>query len=88
MIIILHAVIGIIAFIGAGMLATSFAGQIDQLTALQKWSLIVTVSAIGITAVLGLYKTTGGPVALICLILLGFFEFMCFFKKPRHHEAK
>ncbi|WP_225428222.1 hypothetical protein [Fructilactobacillus sanfranciscensis] len=53
MIIFLHALVGMVAFIGAGALGTSFSGQINQLSTLQKWSLITTVTTIDLTAVLG-----------------------------------
>lgn len=83
MIIFLHALVGMIAFIGAGALGTSFSGQINQLSTIQKWSLITTVSAIGLTAVLGLYSVAGIPSAALSLLLLIAFEYVCFFKSAK-----
>ncbi|WED57382.1 hypothetical protein [Fructilactobacillus sanfranciscensis] len=83
MIIFLHALVGMVAFIGAGALGTSFSGQINQLSTLQKWSLITTVTTIGLTAVLGLYSVAGIPGAALSLVLLVAFEYVCFFKSAK-----
>ncbi len=83
MIIFLHALVGMVAFIGAGALGTSFSGQLDQLSKVQKWSLITTVTTIGLTAVLGLYSVAGIPGAALSLILLVAFEYVCFFKTAK-----
>ncbi|WP_429971768.1 hypothetical protein ACQW5G_03965 [Fructilactobacillus sp. Tb1] len=83
MIIFLHALIGMIAFIGAGALGTSFAGEINKLTTMQKWSLIVTVTAIGITAILGLYSVSGIVGAALSTVALVAFEYVCFFKEAK-----
>ncbi|NDR60915.1 hypothetical protein EQU01_04585 [Lactobacillus sanfranciscensis] len=81
--IFLHALVGMVAFIGAGALGTSFSGQINQLSTLQKWSLITTVTTIGLTAVLGLYSVAGIPGAALSLVLLVAFEYVCFFKSAK-----
>ncbi|GAA3177895.1 hypothetical protein [Fructilactobacillus sanfranciscensis] len=83
MIIFLHALVGMVAFIGAGALGTSFSGQINQLSTLQKWSLITTVTTIGLTAVLGLYSVAGIPGAALSLVLLVAFEYVCLFKSAK-----
>ncbi|WP_395391959.1 hypothetical protein [Fructilactobacillus sanfranciscensis] len=83
MIIFLHALVGMVAFIGTGALGTSFSGQINQLSTLQKWSLITTVTTIGLTAVLGLYSVAGIPGAALSLVLLVAFEYVCFFKSAK-----
>ncbi|POH15323.1 hypothetical protein LS451_06700 [Fructilactobacillus sanfranciscensis] len=81
--IFLHALVGMVAFIGAGALGTSFSGQINQLSTLQKWSLITTVTTIGLTAVLGLYSVAGIPGAALSLVLLVAFEYVCLFKSAK-----
>ncbi|MEN3241089.1 hypothetical protein [Fructilactobacillus sanfranciscensis] len=83
MIIFLHALVGMVVFIGAGALGTSFSGQINQLSTLQKWSLITTVTTIGLTAVLGLYSVAGIPGAALSLVLLVAFEYVCLFKSAK-----
>ena len=83
MIIFLHALVGMVAFIGAGALGTSFSGQINQLSTLQKWSLITTVTNIGLTAVLGLYSVAGIHGAALSLVLLVAFEYVCLFKSAK-----
>ena len=83
MIIFLHALVGMVAFIGAGALGSSFSGQINQLSTLQKWSLITTVTTIGLTAVLGLYSVAGIPGAALSLVLLVAFEYVCLFKSAK-----
>ena len=83
MIIFFHALVGMVAFIGAGALGTSFSGQINQLSTLQKWSLITTVTTIGLTAVLGLYSVAGIPGAALSLVLLVAFEYVCLFKSAK-----
>ncbi|KRM92493.1 hypothetical protein [Fructilactobacillus florum] len=85
--IILHALVGIIAFAGAGVMSISFAGHLNQLSKVQKWSIIITATTIGITAVLGLYSSMGIIGAVVSLILLAGFEYFCFFKEPKQdHE--
>ncbi|USS88177.1 hypothetical protein M3M39_01465 [Fructilactobacillus hinvesii] len=83
MVILLHALIGIVGFVSAGVLGISFMGHTQELSATQRWSLILTVSAVGITAVLGLYYMAGIWGALVSGLLLAYFEYVCFFKEPK-----
>lgn len=80
MAIFLHVLIGLIAFVGAGMLSISFMGNMQELTAVQKWSIIATVSGIGLTAVFGFYLVAGAVGAIVSGALLVVFEYECFFK--------
>jgi len=80
MAIFLHILIGLMAFIGAGVLSISFMGNMQELNPLQKWSMVATVSAIGITAVFGFYIAAGPIGAVLSAALLAIFEYECFFK--------
>jgi len=80
MAIFLHVLIGLMAFIGAGTMSISFMGNMQDLSSVQKWSMIATVSAIGITAVVGFYLAAGAIGAILSGALLLVFEFECFFK--------
>ncbi len=76
----LHIFIGLVAFIGAGVMSISFKGNMQSLNTVQKWSLIATVSAIGVTAVFGFYMAAGPMGAVLSAALLAVFEYECFFK--------
>lgn len=80
MAIFLHILIGLMAFVGAGVLSISFMGNMQELNAIQKWSMVATVSAIGITAVFGFYIAAGPIGAVLSAALLAIFEYECFFK--------
>lgn len=76
----LHIFVGLVAFVGAGVLSVSFMGNTQELNAIQKWSMIATVSAIGVTAVFGFYLAGGVMGAVLSAALLAIFEYECFFK--------
>lgn len=80
MAIFLHVLIGLMAFVGAGALSISFMGNMQELTTVQKWSMVATVSAIGVTAVFGFYLVGGVMGAALSAALLAIFEYECFFK--------
>ncbi|MCW0953681.1 hypothetical protein OIT44_06365 [Weissella ceti] len=80
MAIFLHILIGLMAFVGAGVLSISFMDNMQELNAIQKWSMVATVSAIGITAVFGFYIAAGPIGAVLSAALLAIFEYECFFK--------
>lgn len=80
MAIFLHVLIGLVAFVGAGVLSISFMGNMQALKPVQKWSIIATVSAIGATAVFGFYIAAGPMGAILSGALLAVFEYECFFK--------
>lgn len=80
MVIFLHILIGLVAFVGAGVMSISFMGNLQELKPVQKWSMVATVSAIGVTAVFGFYMVAGPMGAILSGALFVVFEYECFFK--------
>lgn len=80
MVIFLHILIGLVAFVGAGVMSISFMGNLQELKPVQKWSMVATVSAIGVTAVFGFYMVAGLMGAILSGALFVVFEYECFFK--------
>lgn len=79
----LHVFFGVMIVVGAVMTAISFQGDTDKLTKWQKFSLIITTSAIGLTIVSVISVYASIYIGLILFALLAAYEYFAFIRVVR-----
>ncbi|CAM3088706.1 hypothetical protein [Leuconostoc rapi] len=77
----LHVFFGIMILIGVIMTAVSFQGDTDKLTNLQKFSLIFTTSAIGLTVIAVIAISSSIYIGIVMFIALALYEYFAFLRK-------
>lgn len=81
--IVLHIIFGIMIVVGAFATAISFQGDTDKLTKWQKFSLILTTSAIGLTVVTVISFYASIYIGLLLLLMLAVSEYFAFIRVAR-----
>ncbi|MEX0380865.1 hypothetical protein AB3K25_04370 [Leuconostoc sp. MS02] len=77
----LHVFFGIMILIGVIMTAVSFQGDTDKLTNLQKFSLVFTTSAIGLTVIAVIAISSSIYIGVAMLVALALYEYFAFLRK-------
>lgn len=77
----LHIFFGLMILVGVIMTSVSFQGDTDKLTKLQKFSLIFTTSAIGLTVVAVTAVSGSIYIALVMFVALALYEYYAFLHK-------
>ncbi|MGY3741942.1 hypothetical protein [Leuconostoc inhae] len=77
----LHVLFGIMILIGVIMTAVSFQGDTDKLTNLQKFSLVFTTSAIGLTVIAVIAVSSSIYIGIVMFIALALYEYFAFLRK-------
>jgi len=77
----LHVLFGIMILIGVIMTAVSFQGDTDKLTNLQKFSLVFTTSAIGLTVIAVIAVSSSIYIGIVMFIALSLYEYFAFLRK-------
>ena len=77
----LHVFFGIMILIGVIMTAVSFQGDTDKLTNLQKFSLVFTTSAIGLTVIAVIAVSSSIYIGIVMFIALALYEYFAFLRK-------
>lgn len=77
----LHVFFGIMILIGVVMTAVSFQGDTAKLTNLQKFSLIFTTSAIGLTIIAVIIISSSIYIGIMMLSLLALYEYYAFLRQ-------
>ncbi|SCB73755.1 hypothetical protein [Weissella bombi] len=81
--IVLHIIFGIMIVVGALATAVSFQGDTAKLTKWQKFSLILTTSAIGLTVVTVISVYASIYIGLLLLLMLAVSEYFAFIRVAR-----
>lgn len=77
----LHIFFGLMILVGVIMTSVSFQGDTDKLTKLQKFSLIFTTSAIGLTVIAVTAVSGAIYIALVMFVALALYEYYAFLHK-------
>ncbi|MGX7051110.1 hypothetical protein [Leuconostoc palmae] len=76
----LHVLFGLMILVGTIMTGVSFQGDTQKLTKLQKFSLIFTTSAIGLTVVAVITISSSVFIGLALLVILAVYEYYSFLR--------
>lgn len=76
----LHVLFGLMILVGTIMTGVSFQGDTQKLTKLQKFSLIFTTSAIGLTVVAVITISSSVLIGLALLVILAVYEYYSFLR--------
>jgi len=79
--IVLHVLFGLMILVGTILTGISFQGDTQKLTKLQKFSLIFTTSAIGLTVIAVISISSSVYLGIALVVILAVYEYFSFLRQ-------
>ncbi|ACA82519.1 MULTISPECIES: hypothetical protein [Leuconostoc] len=79
--IVLHVLFGLMILVGTILTGISFQGDTQKLTKLQKFSLIFTTSAIGLTVIAVISISSSVYLGIALFVILAVYEYFSFLRQ-------
>ena len=79
--IVLHVLFGLMILVGTILTGISFQGDTQKLTKLQKFSLIFTTSAIGLTVIAVISISSSVYLGIALIVILAVYEYFSFLRQ-------